>query len=101
MRTGFIEKSTQRVKMEVEGAYKGTPADAVLKFLIGLAGKERVDPVKAAARIVEAVDREDGCSRIPLGKSIGEGMRKRGEEFIGVVRETRGIWESVDFPDGE
>jgi len=103
MRTGFAGAG------EIAGlseAYKGNPANFVGRYLQENAGKESIDPAKAAARIVEAVEetgptKKGGTGdlmRIPLGREAGVALAERAQLLEG-ARDRRSLWSSAELPE--
>ncbi|KAF1986856.1 short chain oxidoreductase/dehydrogenase [Aulographum hederae CBS 113979] len=105
MRTGFVSAA---VKPELPESYKGTMSEYVFDALMSGAGNEKIDPVRAAKRIVDAVEGSGMLKgfegkdylRLPIGSETGDGLRER----VKVMKEETDIleevWRSVDFEDG-
>lgn len=103
MRTGFVGNSPV---VPLSDAYKGTPADHVLDALQKGLGIEKIDPERAAQRVVEAVDgtglmqgfAKEDVFRVPLGQYIIAGISKRIKELESSLKLEKAAL-SVDFED--
>ena len=104
MRTPFIGKSPVA---ELKEEHVGTPADLTIKFLKSCAGKEPIDPEKAASRIVEAVNGTvmfqalagKDYFRLPLGQEISNGIKGHIEKLTETLETFHEICESVEFKE--
>lgn len=104
MRTGF-KGSAPVAKLAEE--YKGTATEIVRKFMQSMDENENIDPVRAAVRIVEAVDGTwmskgfEGKNkfRVPLGGEIATGIMEKVKELTENLEVFAEVCASVDFQE--
>ena len=104
IRTPFIGRSPVT---EIKEEYRGTPVEFVVQLFQTVIGKEVIDPEKAAARIVEAVDETgmlkklagEDYLRIPMGQDIADRLREKGKGFLKSAEMFDGICQSVEFTE--
>lgn len=86
IRTNFVDNNMQGNEREELGeVYKGTSAEAVMGHLMSKAAF-KIDPEKAAATIVDAVDKagpftEESLTRLPLGAHAVSALIGKAEEL--------------------
>lgn len=107
MRTPFVgEGKVADILPPVGNAYRDGPVTVVQRFLHGMDGKQAIDPVKAAGRIVEAAEKSvadvgSGVVRLPIGVNSAQSMRGWAGDLLRQVERTEHVWASVDYPVGQ
>ncbi|WP_276496366.1 oxidoreductase [Pontibacter litorisediminis] len=88
-RTNFAGSSIKSAQQEMP-AYEGT-AHVFKNTILGYAGQQDGDPVKAAQVLLQVVDSDNPPLRLPLGQTAYDAVRKKLQQ----VEQDLGDWESI------
>lgn len=105
MRTPFVgQHKIGDILPDLGEAYRNGPVEAVQEFLHGMDGKQSIDPVRAAAKIVLAAEQSitnkaATLIRLPIGMDAAQNIREWTEDLLGQVEATKDFWSDVDYPE--
>lgn len=105
MRTPFVgQQKIDDILPSLGEAYQNGPVKAVQDFLHGMDGKQSIDPVRAAAKIILAAEQSTTQKattliRLPIGLNATRDMRDWTQDLLEQVEATKDLWDDVDYPE--